>query len=343
MGPAGRPIGVLYCLLSACSSARVVPSDSRPAETSAAGTARRTAMAAGIDWLARHQDADGSWKGGRFVERCAGPGCGQGPVFAVDESVTGLSLLALQGAPRGVGDTAAAREARRRGVGFLTAAQAADGRVGSVGGHTAHFNHILPALALLEEAGGADASPAVRDAARKALDAAARQARREVIDDCEGNWYARAFAEGGRLGWVESGPLEDRVLYWMDWARKNSQNVTRAPPAGWALCLLAAGRRGDAPEVRARLDEFANAPPESDKADFFLWVLGTTALQESGDARAEAWARAVEARLLALQRPPGAGCAAGSWDPDPMWGSAGGRIYATALGVMILERAEGGQ
>jgi hypothetical protein len=28
---------------------------------------------------------------------------------------------------------------------------------------------------------------------------------------------------------------------------------------------------------------------------------------------------------------------AGSWDPDPVWGMHGGRVYATALAAMTLE------
>ena len=31
-----------------------------------------------LDWLARHQEADGTWNSRRFVKRCQGPGCGRG-------------------------------------------------------------------------------------------------------------------------------------------------------------------------------------------------------------------------------------------------------------------------
>jgi hypothetical protein len=39
---------------------------------------------------------------------------------------------------------------------------------------------------------------------------------------------------------------------------------------------------------------------------------------------------------LPLQR-GGPGPLAGSWDPDPVWGGHGGRVYSTALAAMTLE------
>jgi hypothetical protein len=39
---------------------------------------------------------------------------------------------------------------------------------------------------------------------------------------------------------------------------------------------------------------------------------------------------------LPLQR-GGDGPHAGSWDPDPVWGGHGGRVYATAVAALTLE------
>jgi hypothetical protein len=47
------------------------------------------------------------------------------------------------------------------------------------------------------------------------------------------------------------------------------------------------------------------------------------------------WNRALRQRLLALQRT--GGTAAGSWDPDTVWGGHGGRVYSTSLAALCLE------
>lgn len=301
-----------------------------------AATLRLAAVRGGLDWLVRHQEPAGGWRASGFPKRCAGPPCEGAAVFSVDDAVSALAALALSRAGR-EGEVPGAEAARRLAIDRLSRAQEPDGRIGFPDLHAARFNHILPTLALLEEARRDGAPAAVGDAARKALAAAARQIRAGPIDDCEAPWYAMALRAGERLGERSSGPLHGRLLHWLQWARDNSQNVTRSVNAGWVICRRAAGEPAGAPEVRALADGFADGFPSAEGADFYLAYLGLLALREAKDPRAESWARAAEDLLLHLQRPSAAGCAAGSWDPDPLWGSAGGRIYATAFAVLILE------
>jgi hypothetical protein len=47
------------------------------------------------------------------------------------------------------------------------------------------------------------------------------------------------------------------------------------------------------------------------------------------------WNTAMQQQLLRLQRSDGH--LAGSWDPDTVWGSYGGRIYSTAMATLCLE------
>ena len=47
------------------------------------------------------------------------------------------------------------------------------------------------------------------------------------------------------------------------------------------------------------------------------------------------WNDALRTHLLATQQQGGP--LAGSWDPDPVWGGYGGRIYSTALATLCLE------
>ncbi len=43
----------------------------------------------------------------------------------------------------------------------------------------------------------------------------------------------------------------------------------------------------------------------------------------------------MQRQLLRLQRTDGH--LAGSWDPDTVWGSYGGRVYSTAMATLCLE------
>jgi hypothetical protein len=44
----------------------------------------------------------------------------------------------------------------------------------------------------------------------------------------------------------------------------------------------------------------------------------------------------MQAAVVSLQRQD-PGSLQGSWDPDPVWGGHGGRVYATAMAALTLE------
>ena len=47
------------------------------------------------------------------------------------------------------------------------------------------------------------------------------------------------------------------------------------------------------------------------------------------------WNEAVSTALVNGQ--VGSGEGSGSWDPDPLWGGYGGRVFSTSLGAFCLE------
>lgn len=60
-------------------------------------------------------------------------------------------------------------------------------------------------------------------------------------------------------------------------------------------------------------------------------------MKTAGGANWDRWNKIVRDMVIDLQKPKDAGCARGSWDPDPRWGQEGGRVYSTALAVLTLE------
>ena len=68
----------------------------------------------------------------------------------------------------------------------------------------------------------------------------------------------------------------------------------------------------------------------------YAWYYATLASFHVGGPQWEAWNSHLQAALLPLQRRD-ASVHDGSWDPDPVWGGHGGRVYSTALSAMTLE------
>jgi hypothetical protein len=69
----------------------------------------------------------------------------------------------------------------------------------------------------------------------------------------------------------------------------------------------------------------------------YQWWFGTVGEFQRGGEAWTAWFGAVKTALLPHQRKDG--CARGSWDPEGWYERrTGGRVFATALGVLMLEQ-----
>ena len=73
--------------------------------------------------------------------------------------------------------------------------------------------------------------------------------------------------------------------------------------------------------------------------NMIYWYYGTRAMKRRGGEKGKVWLEAMQRALQPSQRV--GGCEDGSWDPIGPWGAAGGRVYSTALGVLILRRCVG--
>jgi hypothetical protein len=80
--------------------------------------------------------------------------------------------------------------------------------------------------------------------------------------------------------------------------------------------------------------------PDPLRRDFVYWYLGTVFQvqreQRKGTGWSQ-WSQAAAREELTLQQSVDT-CALGSWVPDDRWGSAGGKVYATAVNALTLEQ-----
>jgi hypothetical protein len=75
--------------------------------------------------------------------------------------------------------------------------------------------------------------------------------------------------------------------------------------------------------------------PGDGQANLYYWYYGTMAMYQLQGSHWQRWNTALQTELVESQRQDGAD--AGSWDPDPVWGGHGGRVYSTAMGALCLE------
>jgi len=85
--------------------------------------------------------------------------------------------------------------------------------------------------------------------------------------------------------------------------------------------------------------------PNSDplRRDFCYWYLATTFLVQREQRKGTgwtAWSQAAVRESITLQQPLDT-CTLGSWLPDDRWSLMGGKVYATAIGALLMEQVLG--
>jgi hypothetical protein len=88
--------------------------------------------------------------------------------------------------------------------------------------------------------------------------------------------------------------------------------------------------------VRYVLNHLPNAVGRQG-VNFYYWYYATLALFQEGGRPWEVWNESASQLVVLLQLGEEHGTAAGSWDPKNLRAAFGGRVYATAMSVLILE------
>jgi len=331
--------------------------------------ATESAVEAALRWLARHQEADGSWNCLKYSANERGRARGG------DVGVTSLALLAFLGA----GHTARAgrfRDNVRRAQAWLVSRQ--DEKTGEVGPKKKAsigraYNHGMAALALAE-AYGMTRDPKLRGPAQKAIDCVSAwqnpysgwryNPRDGDSDPSVTGWMlmaiksakisglrtdSAAFQGGTKFldsATVKKGSNAGRTLYRHS---GGSSGRWQAMTSVSLFCRLLMGyRRSDAALVR-QADHLASEPPDwktmagQDQGHtMYYWYYGTLAMFQMGGRHWEGWNPKMKSALLPNQRRGGPMDGStkdvdGSWDPVSYWGLRGGRVYTTAVNALTLE------
>lgn len=327
--------------------------------------ATERAVEAGLDWLARHQDADGSWSVDEFHRHCRGTRCrGQG-LREYRTGVTALALLAFLGAGIDPNTPHPHRKVVERGLRFLLAQQDRDGCLSPRSGNYM-YNHGIAALCLAEAAlitedlevskGLLRALRFIESAQQPGGGWDYTTARTLRNDLSVSGWQIMAIYLAKKSGIeVEASTAREAERFIRRAVPRSGIGVyaNRPPEQGRAgiamvavglLSKLYLGWTPGSSEVETAANRLIRQRPNpGTRRDWrrsfqgtYYWYYGTLALFHIGGEHWEAWNTFLKRDVLPLQKQ--SGDELGSWDPDPNWvGAAGGRVASTALSVLIFE------
>jgi hypothetical protein len=320
--------------------------------------ATERAVQAGLRWLVAAQSADGRWEAARHgagIERTAEGRERRGVGGRTDHGVTGLALLAMLGAGNTHRDGPHA-SAVDRGIRFLVGRQRADGSfAGDAEFFAALYCHGMATIAVAEclaITGDESLRPAVDRAVAHTLamqhprTGGWRYAAGDRGDMSQCGWQVMVLATARNAGLGGFDAAEARARTFLQSvasgaagglaAYRPGERTSMAMTAEALYCRLVLGASPAAPATAEALAFIAASPPTAATANAYTWYYATLASFHAGGPQWDRWNAKLQATLVPMQRRDG-GPLDGSWDPDPVWGGHGGRVYSTALSAMTLE------
>lgn len=319
------------------------------------GTKTEKAVERGLQWLARVQNEDGAWRSRSFAvadRRFAGKEKELGLGNAEWEiGMTGLSLLAFLSAGH-TPQQGKHAEVVDKGVRFLCAQLVDDGRFRTTSSHYM-YSHALATQALCE-AYAYTGDPFFGVCAQLGLDYLVyaqhrpsggwRYTANEAGDTSVSGWVVMALNSGakarldvagfrGALRFLNSvtSPSYFRIGY----TGRHDGGTVRLGAVGMLLRLFLEGNPRDA-RIRFNAWRCLRDKPARGARDFYYWYYATLSLHQVGGKEWDEWNAALVPALLAEQVDERRSPFHGSWGPRGEWSDVGGRVYQTALGVLMF-------
>jgi hypothetical protein len=334
------------------------------------------AVEAGLDFLARHQSSDGRWSLHYFAAGkdysltraeelvSAGRYPNANPMHS-DTAATGLALLAFLGA----GYTHQQGKYKQEVAGGLQHLMSNQKSSGDLFSGNARYvwlySHGIASIALCE-AYGMTRDPALKEPAQKAIDfiVAAqspeggwRYAPGVGSDTSVSGWQVMALKSGQLAGLKVPADCLKRVERWLDYAhprddksryiyrpQSNLEHQNTASPTMTAeglLMRLYLGWKPDNADLLRGADYLLENLPayRGDQRNSYYWYYATYLLVHVKGERWTTWNDRLKKLLIETQENQGP--LRGSWNPwggvPDRWGMQAGRIYNTAIHVLMLE------
>ncbi|HWB11824.1 MAG TPA: prenyltransferase/squalene oxidase repeat-containing protein [Pirellulales bacterium] len=321
------------------------------------GGTRQTerAVAAALNWIARHQNRDGSWSLGQFSRQCKDRTCtGPGSAHA-EAAATAMGLLPFLAAGQTHKSKGPYRATISSGLYWLVQHQAMDGNL-SGGAHTM-YSHGLATITLCE-AYGLTRDEHIGEAAQRAVRFIER------AQHSRGGWRYSPGDEGDTsvVGWqvmalksaqmaglsVQPATFGGAKEFLKSCSSGNygglfgyvpGSGPTPTLTAVGLLCNQYLGAKRDDKLMIEGVDLLMHNLPTLQTRNGYYWYYATQVMHNLPGPQWDTWNR--QMRRLLIENQAKEGCAQGSWDPSrPMrdpWDDVGGRLMTTSLSCLTLE------
>jgi hypothetical protein len=318
------------------------------------------AVEKGLDWLARHQKADGGWSLDTSGQCQKGSGCPLRPAMTSDTAATGLALLPFLASGQTHMEKGRYQDNIYKSLVWLVKHQAHDGKL-FIGGefNTGMYSHAIATMALCE-AYGLTKDKRLRDPAQKAINYIVKSQNKE-----DGGWRYSPNAPGDTsvFGWVlfalRSASLAQldvpkatirKCRTYLDFVSTDPLQSTYgylpgypATPTMTAEGLLGRQYLGWAREHPSMLQGVSLVVGQlqaSTDRNMYYWYYATQLLHNIQGKDWERWNYFIRETLVDSQV-TGLNCDRGSWDSmlpaQDRWGLRAGRLYQTSLSLLTLE------
>jgi hypothetical protein len=313
------------------------------------------AVAAALNWIARHQNRDGSWSLKHTTNCksgfCSGPGEAQS-----DCAATALGLLPFLAAGQTHDSKGPYQQRIAGGINSLIRHQKPNGDLSNGGQQM--YSHGLAAIALCE-AYGMTQDSRVGLAAQAALNFIESGQNKDGgwryshgSDDSDTSvfgWQVMAL-KSGQMAKLKVNPavLQECRKYLATCSRGTYKSEFSYVPGGGSTFTMTSvglltsqylGAKRDDPVIVGGVDYLSKRKPDINQRNTYYWYYGTQVMHNVPGPQWDDWNRQMRRILIASQEKTG--CAAGSWDPakpdpDP-WGNQGGRLMVTSFCALTLE------
>jgi hypothetical protein len=313
------------------------------------------AVAAALNWLARHQNVDGSWSL-NHTTRCRGGFCSGPGEASSDTGATAMGLLPFLAAGQTHQSKGPYQKNITAGINWLIKNQKQNGDLSTGGSQM--YSHGLATIALCEAYGMTEDSR-IGYAAQAAINFIQSGQNREGgwrythgsqdSDTSVVGWQVMAL-KSGQMARLEVNPntLEGAKKY-LKLASRGSYNseFSYTPGGGPTFTMTAVGLLGsqylgakrDDPVIVGGVEYLSARKPEINSRNTYYWYYATQVMHNVPGKPWDDWNR--QMRRILIESQDKNGCAAGSWDPlkpdpDP-WANQGGRLMVTSLCTLTLE------
>jgi hypothetical protein len=315
------------------------------------------AVAAALNWFARHQNSDGSWSLTAFNRRCKDDTCtGVGSVNS-DSAATAMALLPFLAAGQTHLSRGPHKHVAQTGLFWLLKTQRRDG---SLWGNSPQkmYTHGLATLALCE-AYGLTGDRMLRHAGQAAIDfiqnvqhprtGGWRYNPGDEGDTSSVGWQVQALKSAQLAGLTVSPATVAGAKHWLSLcATGNSRGLfSYTPGSGPSASMTAAGlllsqsfgMGTEEPPMREGVKYLMATMPDLKQRSLYYWYYASQVMRNVSGSDWERWNS--QMRQILVDSQVKKGCAQGSWDPNlptrEAFGELGGRLYVTSLSTLVLE------